>query len=115
MTWILIISSLGLRRNRKFNNLYLPIDIKEGDEFLKVFKNIVEECKEHLMYLGSEGFKELKGLKLSKLNNFGSCLSNKDGRPPVLHVKVPTEYDTQRVIPEFYEKKKIDDLANLSK
>ena len=108
--------SLGLKRNRKYNTLSFPIDINENDEFLNVFKGIVKKRKDHLMNISIKGkVKELKGLKLTSLNNFGSCLSNKDGRPPVLHVRVPTEYGTQTVIPEFYEKEDIDDPDKLSK
>ena len=54
-------------------------------------------------------------LKSSDLSNLGSCLSDKNGRPPVLYVKVPIRYDTGRIIPEFYEKKKIDGPDKLSK
>ena len=99
--------SLGLRQNRKYNTLYFPIDIDKDDEFMEVFEDIVEKCKEHLMSISTE-IKELNGLKLLNLKNFGSCLSNKDGRPPLLHVKVPIEYETGRIIPNFYEKVRID-------
>ena len=56
----------------------------------------------------SVGAKGLKGLKLSDLGILGSCLSNKYGMPPILYVKVPTNYETKTPLPEFYEKEEID-------
>ena len=85
--------------------------MKKGDEFIKVFKSIVKKCKDHLVDHLING----KRLKLSDLSNLASCLSDKNGRPPVLYVKVPTEYGTGKVIPEFYEKKEIDGPDKLSK
>ena len=101
--------SPGLKENRKYRTLSFPIYFKKGDEFIGVFKSIVEKCKDHLMDISTKSkVKELKGLKLSDLSNFGSCLSDKNGKPSVLHVKVSTKYNTGKIIPEFYEKKKMD-------
>ena len=34
--------------------------------------------------------------------------------PPVLYVRVPTEYETGKILPEFYEKEEIDGPDELS-
>ena len=52
--------SLGLKENIKYKILSFPIDINKDDEFIKVFKSIVKECKDHLIGLSING----KGLKL---------------------------------------------------
>ena len=98
--------SLGLRENRKFGNLSLPLNIKKDDEFLDVFNGIIKDCKQYLMELSEDGFTELKGLKSTNL---------KDGRPPILYVNLTKSYNTRKVIPEFYRKEKIDGPASSGK
>ena len=84
----------------------MPIVV--NDEFEKVFKNICNKSKKHLVKVADTIGKD--GLKLSDLKNFGSCLYKKDGKSPILYEKVIYDSNSDLIITSFYEKEKIDDI-----
>ena len=98
--------SFGLQKNEKYGCYSITIVV--NDEFEKVFKNISNKCKMHLVKVAETIGKN--GLKLSDLKNFGSCLYKKDGKSPILYSKVIYDLNADRIITDFYEKERIDDI-----
>ena len=74
----------------------MPIIVNK--EFVKLFKNITNQCEKHLVQIADAIGKD--GMELSDLKNFGSCHYKKGDKSYTLYS------NADLIITNFYEKEK---------